>query len=51
MVCDLTEWSRLLELEKIGSGAGTALDLKNRMLAEPYGKLWPVARIQPVFSF
>lgn len=42
LVCDLTEQSYLLELEKIGSDAGSALDLKNRMLAQPYGKLWPV---------
>lgn len=40
MVCDLTEHSYLLELEKVGSDAGTALDLKSRMLAEPNGKLW-----------
>lgn len=39
-MCDLTEHNYLLELEEIGSDAGTALDLKSRMLAEPYGKLW-----------
>lgn len=39
-MCDLTEHLHLLELEKVGSDAGTALDLKSRMLAEPCGKLW-----------
>lgn len=39
-MCDLAEYSHLLELEQVGSGAGTALGLKSRMLAEPCGKLW-----------
>lgn len=37
---DVTEQSHQLELEEIGSDAGTALDMKSRMLAEPRGKLW-----------
>lgn len=39
-MCDLTEQSYLLELEKVGSDVETALDLKSRMLAEPSGELW-----------
>lgn len=39
-MCDLSEHSHLLELEKVGSDAVTALDLKSRLLAEPYGKPW-----------
>lgn len=39
-MCDLTEHSHLLELGKVGSDVGTALDLKSKMLAEPCGELW-----------
>lgn len=49
-MCDLTEHSHLLELEKVGSDTGTALGLKSRMLAEPCGKLWQEHNQSSVFD-